>query len=206
MCLQGAAELATQLAPTSALQHAVRLLSVHDAAPAERGRAVRALARAATAAAIAAGAGSADEADAVDDGSGVATSVADLADGEAWTVRAVHLVVATEGLLPAFARSRFYRSVAWTLLRHGMGTLKQQGASTSLALGIASMAAAGDVWEVRPLPPFLFPAALHAVARWPLSDPTPRAPRGKRALVLRTYCPARHPLLCGTGRRRPHVC
>ena len=126
--------------------HAAALLSTRGQSDA-RSRAVRALARSAAAAykAAAAAADMDDDDDGGDDadhGGDAAT----LADDSAWTVQAVHLVIASEGLLPAFARTRLYVAATWTLLRHGGGG--GQGVAVSLATGIASLAAAGDVWEV----------------------------------------------------------
>ena len=73
-----------------------------------------------------------------------------LAQPDAWPTQAVHLAVAGEGLLPAFGRNKLYEAATWTLLRHGAGT-GRHAVGGALALGIASLAAAGDPWEVRAL-------------------------------------------------------
>jgi len=134
------ADVGAQLPPACPLVHAVALLATHGQ-PEARAKAVRALARAAAAAykaQDAEGAGDDDDDPAVT-----------LADDSAWTVQAVHLAIASEGLLPGFARTRLYVAATWTLLRHGGAGAgaAHPGVAAALATGIASLAAAGDVWE-----------------------------------------------------------
>jgi hypothetical protein len=119
--------------------HAGTLLATHGR-PAALRPAVRALA---TAAAAAASAGGEDDPDGESD-DGVGT----LASSDGWGAQAVHLAMATAEVLPSLAPRPLYRAALWTLLRHGAGP-SRHGVSAALALAVATLAATGDVWEVR---------------------------------------------------------
>jgi len=180
---QALANMGAQLPPACPLAHAMALLATRGQ-PEARAKAVRALARAA------AEAYKTQDSEGADDDDDTAIT---LADDTAWTVQAVHLAVASEGLLPAFARTRFYMAATLTLLRHGGSgaSAVHSGVAAALATGIASLAAAGDVWEAARLlmerqqiyPAFRTMAMSHTLLRTWLTTWSAAAGGGGRAAI-----------------------